>query len=134
MYRFAAAFDLLAPITGIQLDSHLNGQRVAELIFSADALASADILENPVPIAGDPIVTDDDDDEDDETFHHINAHSLSSEISINNSSTINLSSSGNSPCPKQDSANLVTTLPGFSNGKMDSLSRGLYQQIQQPAK
>jgi len=125
---FAAAFDLLAPITGIQLDSHLNGQRVAELIFSADATITKDgILENPVAISGDPIVADDI--SDNVRDHEVNTNSYPPRDFFNHTFDLNFSSDYDFPCPKQDSASLMTTLPGFSDGKMGSLSRGLYLQM-----
>ena len=35
----------------------------------------------------------------------------------------------NDPCPKKDSLSLLRTLPGFSDGKMSSLSFSLYDQL-----
>lgn len=51
---FAVAFDLLAPITNIQLKPHMNGKRVADLIFSSTG-DFQDVLLKPMPAAGNTI-------------------------------------------------------------------------------
>ena len=49
MIGFAAA---LAPAANVELSAHLDGERVAELLFSHVGIA-INVLEIPVPIAGD---------------------------------------------------------------------------------
>jgi hypothetical protein len=126
-HGFAVAFDLLAPSTGIELNSHLNGRRVAELIFDVNATNNDDdILERPQSIAGDPILSHDIETGTPPTAFIPNMVSNSS----SNSATTRTTESSTDPCPKQDSADLLERLPGFSTGKMESLSNGLYNQIQ----
>lgn len=56
---FAAAFDTLAPIVGLELDRDFSGDRVAELVFPKRDLMET-ILQNPVVIPGDQIIHDND--------------------------------------------------------------------------
>jgi len=50
---FATAFDLLAPAAGIELEEHLTGERVAELVFSTHGGPAKDVLEQQILFAGD---------------------------------------------------------------------------------
>jgi len=54
---FAAAFDMLAPIAGLELDPELTGDRVAELIFPKRELLES-ILSDPLIIEGEMISGD----------------------------------------------------------------------------
>lgn len=134
---FAIAFDMLLPSTGIELNSHLNGKRVSELIFaSKDNEDEEGVLLNPVLIAGDSIS--------DQEESEIVASSLPSELQLRINDTmsefttapsrIKTNSSlknglNSSHGVKQDSFHLLEKLPGFSNGKMNSLSYDLCKQI-----
>lgn len=129
---FAAAFDLLAPLANIQLKAHMTGQRAAELIFS-NVGSFRDVLEKPMPTAGNTIYDQTDDCEDTRDFTMQSSH-------IKNEDVVD------SPhrmeeirdplyfmdfldpvdfCPKRDAHHLLNELPGFESGKMESLSRGL---------
>ena len=156
-HGFATAFDLLAPSTGIELNSHLNGKRVAELIFASNVTAGGNyILQNPISIAGDPIMSQNH--EIQKQQHNMSMMSLQNEQdndkfepffpsqstlqqklsptvttttnnnNMNQSKTENKNKSMNH-CPKEDSFHLLERLPGLSNGKMNSLSSGLYHHI-----
>jgi predicted patatin/cPLA2 family phospholipase len=130
---FAAAFDLLAPSVGIELNSHLTGERVAELIFPSDVIGFDEVLKVPVTIAGDSIVSHGGDEN--KGLKRTASNSTTDERSFG-SGNDNLSESTQhkatyrtSPCPKQDSSHLLKTLPGLDSGKMNSLSQGLYHHI-----
>ncbi len=117
---FAVAFDLLAPCTGIELDSHLNGERVAELLFAANGTKSTkDILRDPVSVAGDLIKDQHDQD------------TMSAMISNNEVLVKMTETSNETPCAIKDSVNLLGILPGFQNGKMVSLAGELQYRVKQ---
>lgn len=128
---FAIAFDLLAPSTGIELNSHLNGKRVSELIFAnKDTTDDEDILLNPILVAGHSIS----DRQESKTI----VSSSSSELLSRFNDTFSeftteskIKRNGLKSChfDRQDSLHLLEKLPGFRKGKMNSLSCDLYRQI-----
>mmetsp|Transcript_12235 Transcript_12235/g.22940 ORF Transcript_12235/g.22940 Transcript_12235/m.22940 type:complete len:507 (+) Transcript_12235:1-1521(+) len=126
---FAAAFDLLAPLARVELNSHLNGDRVAELLFSHVGTA-VDVLDVPVPIAGDLIL------ESEESCKITNCRACTKTMeqkvardlrSAYFMHELELVSESQKPCPIQDATELLDSLPGFHRGRMVSLSKGLYQ-------
>jgi len=128
-HGFAVAFDMLAPSTGIELNSHLNGKRVAELLFpvSRKPRVKSKILKNPVSITGDVI-----DANNSEEKYYDRVVQIDSWNWIENLDSENVEMQDdllNDPCPKKDSLSLLRTLPGFSDGKMSSLSFSLYDQL-----
>eukprot|EP00554_Chaetoceros_debilis_P007673 CAMPEP_0194076308 /NCGR_PEP_ID=MMETSP0149-20130528/3126_1 /TAXON_ID=122233 /ORGANISM="Chaetoceros debilis, Strain MM31A-1" /LENGTH=725 /DNA_ID=CAMNT_0038757017 /DNA_START=109 /DNA_END=2286 /DNA_ORIENTATION=+ len=114
---FAVAFDLLAPITGVGFNTHLDGERVADLLFSHAGI-SPDALKAPINIAGMPI--SDDGSEENQPLHERSE-------SLRNDDTLDGGIDDGSPCPEQDAYELLQSLPGFHNGRMQSLSHGLHQ-------
>lgn len=121
-HGFAAAFDILAPIANVQLNPHLNGERVSELLFSS-ADTSTNVLEEPVHTAGDIIMEkNEDDDEVSDLKHHIKMREDKKVGNLKEDVTAETD-----PCPKRDALELLNSLPGFHQNKMESLSRGLYK-------
>jgi hypothetical protein len=134
---FAVAFDLLAPLANIQLKPHMNGQRAAELIFSNVGSFRDDVLEKPMPIAGNTIY----DHTNDELENTRDFTMQSSPIMYLKNDIADPAHDGieetHDPlyfmdfidpvdfCPKRDAHHLLQELPGFESGKMESLSRGL---------
>jgi hypothetical protein len=129
---FAAAFDLLAPLANIQLKAHMTGQRAAELIFS-NVGSFRDVLEKPMPTAGNTIYDQTDDCEDTRDFTMQSSHIKNEDVLDSPHSMEEI----RDPlyfmdfldpvdfCPKRDAHHLLNELPGFESGKMESLSRGL---------
>lgn len=120
---FAAAFNLLAPVANVELNSHLDGDRVAELLFSHVGSA-INVLANPVSVAGDFIWDSADSPStlekaaqlDLRTSYFMHELELAQEVRMKDG-----------PCSKQDASELLNSLPGFNYGRMVSLSKGLYQ-------
>ncbi len=148
-HGFAVAFDLLAPLTGIKLNSHLNGKRVAQLIFAKNPTSNSKIvLREPMVISGDPITSQNNvisipnvqmsrHSPDSTSFEsssvsfeakaHVNKHNSYHQ---NHEENYLLSNSNMIQCPtKRDCYHLLEILPGLNSGKMTSLSHGLYHQI-----
>jgi hypothetical protein len=132
---FAAAFNLLAPVANIELNAHLNGERVAELLFSHVGTA-INVLEVPVPIAGDFILES-------EVSHKNRVASgegtpstmeKAVERDLRKVHIMQELAAGTEPCAMRDASELLDSLPGFHRGKMQSLSQGLQQLRQGSAK
>jgi len=118
---FAAAFDLLAPLVKIDLNEHLDGERVAELLFSHVGTA-INVLEEPVSVAGDFILETESLSTMEKTVNDVrNAHVLHEYDSVLNDGR------NDKQCQRQDASDLLDLLPGFHQGKMESLSKGLQQ-------
>jgi hypothetical protein len=115
---FAIAFDLLAPVAGVELDSHLDGARIASLLFPDEAYLK-NVLENPIKASGNMIGSDDIDES--MTLEDWRGGAFEAEITEVNSG------SQNDPCPKRDALQLLHLLPGFQFGRMSTLSQGLTQ-------
>lgn len=114
---FAAAFDLLAPVANVVgLNERLDGNRVAELLFSHVGTAK-NVLEIPVAIKGDYILED-------ERFAMMDEGDY---LKRNNVDALQQNGSPDALCPKKDASELLDLLPGFHKGKMISLSKGLHQ-------
>jgi hypothetical protein len=120
---FAAAFDLLAPLANVELNSHLNGDRVADLLFSHVGTA-VNVLEVPVPIAGDLIL------ETEESCKITNCRACTNTMeqkvardlrSAYFMHELEIIRESLQPCPIRDAADLLDSLPGFHRGRMVSL-------------
>ena len=135
---FAAAFNMLAPAANIELNAHLDGERVAELLFSHVGTA-INVLEIPVPIAGDFIW---------ESEESHNCRVANGDVSpstmekaverdLRNAYFMQeleiVEGAGAKPCNMRDASELLDSLPGFRRGKMQSLSKGLHQLSQRKA-
>jgi len=128
---FAAAFNMLAPAANVELNAHLDGERVAELLFSHVGTA-INVLEIPVPIAGDFIW---------ESEESHNCRVANGDVSpstmekaverdLTNAyfmQELEIVEEGAKPCSMRDASELLDSLPGFRTGKMQSLSKGLHQ-------
>jgi Predicted esterase of the alpha-beta hydrolase superfamily len=126
---FAAAFDLLAPLANVELNSHLNGDRVADLLFSHVG-TSVNVLEVPVPIAGDLIL------ESGESCRVTNCQTCTKTMeqkvardlrSAYFMHELEVERESQQPCPIRDASELLDSLPGFHRGRMVSLSKGLHR-------
>ena len=130
---FATAFDMLAPIAGVKLDAHLDGTRIASLLFPDDAIVK-NVLDYPIKAAGDMIESDDlektvrieewsesDDLEKSVTIEECRGGAFEEEDLLE--STISLPDG--QLCAKEDSKQLLHALPGFKGGRMSALSQGL---------
>ncbi len=112
---FASAFDLLAPfanIGDIGLGEHLDGERVAELLFSHSGTYDK-VLEEPEPVQGFYI---------EETENLCATESEKIDFQCTDSK---IDTDGNEICPRRDASDLLDALPGLRDGKMTSLSKGL---------
>ena len=139
---FAAAYDILAPAVGLEIDA-LEGKRVAELVFpSYDSTEAA--LQQPKKVHGEPIA---------QNYHHpleVQKHEKrrkrykrflrdqeeclvpdGDEVTMlddaNCRKVISLRSQkiASEPCPKRDARTLLAFLPGIQSGRLAPLAEGL---------
>ena len=135
---FAAAFNMLAPAANIELNAHLDGERVAELLFSHVGTA-INVLEIPVPIAGDFIWESEEShncrvangDVSPSTMEKAVERDLRNAFFMQELEIVE--GAGAKPCNMRDASELLDSLPGFRRGKMQSLSKGLHQLSQRKA-
>lgn len=127
---FAAAFDLLSPVANITfpLQKHLDGYRVAELLFSHVG-SSTNVLESPILVSGDFIY------EGEETRRKqiSNGFATNMEKAVQRDlkqayfmKKMESLRKGEDLCPRRDASQLLDLLPGFDRGRMQSLSTGLH--------
>lgn len=128
---FAEAFDLLAPLANVELNSHLNGDRVAELLFSHVG-TETNVLEVQVPVPGDLILESEEHCQvqncntcctntmEEKVARDLRSAYFMHELEI-------LRESAQDPCPIRDASELLDSLPGFHRGRMMSLSKGLHR-------
>ena len=119
---FATAFDLLAPVAGVKLDSHLDGTRIASLLFPDNAVLK-NVLENPINATGHLIELDDINES--ITTEDWRGGAFEAEETEENNEALN------DPCPKRDARQILQLLPGFQFGRMNSLSQGLTELLEQ---
>jgi hypothetical protein len=144
---FAAAFDMLAPVIGLELDSELTGARVAELFFP-EIEASNTLLHEQLNIPGQLISSDVVHEEvaDKEKVarkrdslnswlhkkhKHITPDSEQSEDdTVVSSGTVLESHQPYGPhienCPRHAARTLLACLPGLQSGSFASLAQGLH--------
>jgi len=121
---FAVAFNLLAPVSGVEFEGHLTGERVTELLFMSNIALDTDVLERSLYYSGEAIVQDDDNfvESKDDAFPY-----LTSELDLipQQNSDIN-SKILEEECPIEK---LLGLLPGIQADRMECLSSRLYNQI-----
>ena len=120
---FAAAFDLLAPAIGLQLDHDLTGIDVANLLFPPDIMVDDFVLEHQLHVKGDYIPTKNDalsrnKPEHIRTMVHDKTkplfgdnHRIKSDLELRKSIS--------------RAEHLLQVLPGFASGRMAHLAIGL---------
>jgi len=130
---FSAAFDMLAPISGVQFEEHLTGDRVAQLIFTSSLPPAEDVLDQQVRVPGDTILNEADmfpypcQTSDKKRIGMLLQHAetkrrsgmLEEESARINESVLNTHEDST------DATELLNMLPGFQAGKMGCLSQGL---------
>ena len=123
---FAAAFDLLAPAIGLQLDHNLTGMDVANLLFPPDMMVDDFVLEHQLHVKGDciPAKTD--------PLSSMKSSSLLFRPKMTHDRVHSLF--GDNQRLKRDiltrehksrAEHLLQVLPGFASGRMAHLAIGL---------
>lgn len=123
---FAAAFDLLAPAIGLELDEGLTGMEVARILFPPDEAVSESVLKRQLRVKGDVIPSAGVD------------HSLGRArrrkrdvvlplLGIRRSEVrhVNEAVDGNPVESQSRAEHLLRSLPGFASGRMAHLALGL---------
>ena len=116
---FASAFDLLLPVSNTNLNGHLDGYRVAALLFSKLDTAR-NVLQKSVIVEGEHILdsmkctTKDGDKLKNDTYRRGTQYQHRND---NPNSFL---------CPLEDASELLESLPGFCGGRMKSLSNTLH--------
>jgi hypothetical protein len=125
---FAAAFDLLAPAIGLELDECLTGAEVANLVFPSDLEVDEFILENQLRVKGDPIPS---------SFPEPNHHTRHRKRDLvfrvfglrRNTTKVSTSFEARKEHGQVESLShaeqLLNILPGFASGKFSHLATGL---------
>lgn len=138
---FAAAFDMLAPVAGLELDQRLSGDRVAELVFPNREVLKTNLLERVV-VGGDPIFSSISKDDEPPTgrirkrkwLNNVSASLWSppqgEKMDLDNGTTNGSSIHADgemflTETCEQDAARLLSSLPGLQAGKFSTLALGL---------
>jgi len=133
---FSTAFDMLAPISGIKLEEHLTGERVAQLVFTSSLPPIEDVLEQQVCFSGDTI--DDDylhqtDKRNDQSYSQYKKGTKEEREQLSMIHEQESASIIEDVIQKiedtNDAIELLNSLPGFQAGKLECLSQGLHEQI-----
>ena len=127
---FAAAFDLLAPAIGLELDHNLTGADVANLIFPPDILVDDFVLEHQLHVKGDYIPNGKDSlfnfNSEILLFRRKTAHDRISPLFGDNH---RMKSDLEHIRGKSRAEHLLQVLPGFASGRMAHLAIGLKTRI-----
>jgi hypothetical protein len=124
---FAAAFDLLAPAIGLQLDHNLTGMDVAKLLFPPDMMADDFVLEHQLHVKGDYIPTG----RDALSRHPPKSPSLRRKMAHDRVQPLFgdhhrlVRDVGTRKEKSQAAEHLLQVLPGFASGRMAHLAAGL---------
>lgn len=145
---FSVAFDMLAPISGIELEEHLTGERVSKLIFASNLPPTRDVLKEQIYFSGDSIV-DKSDMLDNSSRRSVmnflrtrkkveqtcsqheknrNRKEMESMMLEQESASI-IGKALHNIEDTTDAIELLASLPGFQAGKLECLSQGLHEQI-----
>ena len=124
---FAAAFDLLAPAIGLQMDHNLSGIDVAKLLFPPDMMVDDFILEHQLHVKGDSIPTGTD-----TLSRHQRSSSPSFRRKMAHDREVHPLFGDNrlkrdivTRKNKCRAEHLLQVLPGFASGRMAHLATGL---------
>lgn len=132
---FSSAFDMLAPISGIDFEEHLTGERVAQLVFSSSIPPVEDVLKQQVRFSGDTIHDDylhqtDRDDQSSPQYEKGSREELEQLLMIQEQESARIIEDViHKVEDTNDAIELLNLLPGFRAGKLECLSQGLHDQV-----